>query len=313
MKEGVSVVVPAYNYGRFLRDSLGSILAQSHSNFELIVIDDGSIDDTRKIVSTFSDRRLRYIYQSNKGLSAARNTGIANAKFPFIAFLDADDTWYPEMLSAALNQFARSQPNDALIAFGSVRMRVDGTPIDLVQQRCTSDSFTEIKAQDIVIKSRFMPSAVVVKRAVFEAVGLFDTALRSSEDRDMWIRIAAKYQIRFCSRPLARIRKHPDNMSKNADRMRVNMRNVLRKYFHGPSKWYREPITLLKAYGFHHFEVAWMYFDENRVSHAIVSLLTSLAIWPVFWNPRANLGPPPLFRIRALVRFTLSLFGVNWS
>jgi glycosyltransferase involved in cell wall biosynthesis len=308
MCEGVSVVIPAYNYGKFLAESIESVLSQTHQDLEIIVVDDGSTDQTRSIVGKISDSRLRYLYQTNQGLSAARNTGIRNSRHPFVAFLDADDLWLPGMLQAALEQFSRLSSDYAMVACFSLRMTESGVPIDRVEVRAGEELQTrQIQAKHIVLKSRFMPSSVVVKRHVFTELGSFDTALRSSEDRDMWIRIAQKYRVLLFSQPLVRIRKHGNNMSKNADRMRVNMRKVLRKYFasrkqQSPLDW----IVMLKAFSFYHFELAWMYFDEHRVPEAIRSLIASLALWPCFLGPRKKLDQPIFFRARALARFLLN-------
>ncbi len=303
MSKGISVVIPAYNYGRFLSETLNSALSQTEGDIEVIVVDDGSTDDTRKVVSRFSDRRLRYIYQANQGLSAARNTGILNSRFPYMAFLDADDLWLPGMLEAALKTFTLLPANYGLVACGSVRITADGTPIDRLKEGVAGVQQREVKSQDIVIKSRFMPSAVVVRREVFKEVGNFDTNLRSSEDRDMWIRIAGKYRLHYTSQQLVRIRKHANNMSKNADRMRLNMRGVLAKRFSLGIGSPSELIIFLKSHSYHYFEVAWMYYDEGRIPEAIVSLLASLPLWPFFFQSRKDLNQPVLFRARALARF----------
>lgn len=309
MNDGVSVIIPAYNYGRFLAESIDSALQQTLPNVEVIVVDDGSTDNTRSIAFQFTDSRLRYIYQANQGLSAARNTGILNARYAFIAFLDADDLWLPPMIESALSNFSRLPSDFAVVACGLARMNADGEPIDQVPVTHGEVAQKELKARDIVIKSRFMPSTVVVRREVFGEVGLFDTGLRSSEDRDMWIRIGEKYRIHYYAERLVRIRKHGNNMSRNADRMRVNMRMVLKKYFSGFRKAFCQPITFLKSLAFHEFELAWMYYDEGRATEAISSLLASLALWPVFFNTM-DLDQPTLFRTRALARFILNRIGL---
>lgn len=309
MNDAVSVVIPAFNYGRYLGAAIQSVLSQTFQNFELLVIDDGSTDDTRKILSRFTDSRLRYVYQFNQGLSAARNTGIANARFDFVAFLDADDLWLPGMLESAVERFSRLSPDYGLVACNSLRINQAGELIDLQLKHRPCSGEQEYRAADILIKSRFMPSTVVVRAEVFQTVGLFDTSLRSSEDRDMWIRIASKYRIHYLSTPLVHIRKHATNMSRNADRMRVNMRRVLAKHSRAvaglPGNWG----GFLQAYSFHYFEVGWMYYDEGRIPEAIAQMLKSWVAWPLFVAPARNLGQPPLFRLRALARFLLGLLN----
>jgi len=112
----------------------------------------------------------------------------------------------------------------------------------------------------------------------------------------------------LCSAPLVKIRKHPNNMSKNADRMRQSMRKVLKKHLFAEGGQIL-PLTLLKAFSFHQFEVAWMYYDERRIGLAIYALISSLLLWPYFPHPRTDLDQPPLFRIRGLARFLLGGIG----
>jgi glycosyltransferase involved in cell wall biosynthesis len=303
MSQAISVVVPAFNYGCYLAEAIRSVLAQSFSDFELIIVDDGSKDDTRKIVHRFPDPRIRYIYQSNRGLSAARNTGIANARFALIAFLDADDLWMPEMLASAHARFQLLPPSFGLAACDSLRISQEGALLDHSRRGGRTLSEREIRSRDLILKSHFMPSTVVARREVFERVGAFDTSLRSTEDRDMWIRAASQFRVHYVSEPLVRIRKHGSNMSKNADRMRQNMRRVLAKSFQGGIRSPGMLSAFFRAYAFHFFEVAWMYFDEDRTGEAIAALLKSLVLWPVFLAPGRDLDQPLLFRIRALVRF----------
>src|SRR5438067_6268305 len=118
----VSVVIPAFNYARYLPLAIDSALNQTHANLEVIVVDDGSTDDTREVVGAYRDERVRYVHQENAGLSAARNTGIRNARFAFVGFLDADDEWLPDMLAAAMERFANLPERFAIIACGSFRV-----------------------------------------------------------------------------------------------------------------------------------------------------------------------------------------------
>ena len=113
MKE-ISVVIPAYNHGRFLREAIDSVLAQTYAPLEIIVVDDGSTDDTEQIVRSYGDR-VRYIRQQNAGVGAARNNGIANARGEYVAFLDSDDLWLPEKLAVQV-EYMRRHPECAACA-----------------------------------------------------------------------------------------------------------------------------------------------------------------------------------------------------
>lgn len=223
------MIVPAYNYGRFLPMAIRSVLGQSCPDWELLIVDDGSTDDTAEVVRPFlrSDARVRYLRQKNAGLSAARNTGIRRARTPFVALLDADDEWEPEFLSRALGAFDRLPTEFGLVATASRLMDAAGQLLPASNRGTKRER--EIFSEELILKNRFSADAVLIRREVFDACGMFDEELRSSEDRDMWIRLARLRRIHWCPEVLVRIRRHGDNMSGNCDRMRDNMRRVLRK------------------------------------------------------------------------------------
>ena len=298
------MIIPAYNYAAYLERAIRSAFAQRHQPIEVIIVDDGSTDETpelcRRLQGEFAG--LRYIRQDNAGLSAARNAGIRNASHPFVAFLDADDEWLPEMLSTIMAEFAR-QPDTTLVATcDSYRVDRSGMPIGEKIVKPRGDRF--FTAADILLKNRFMPSSTVVRRSCFEWAGYFDTSLRSSEDRDMWIRLATGRPIRYLDKPLVRIRRHDSNMSRNADRMRSAMRRVRHKAFKAGVVPRTRAGFWLRVLAIDHFQGAWMYWDEGRPIRALVHAWASLALWPLPLDHH-DLQEPPLFRLRAAMRFLL--------
>ncbi|MEW6161403.1 MAG: glycosyltransferase family A protein, partial [Verrucomicrobiota bacterium] len=132
--EGVSVVIPAYNYAHFISRAIESALSQDYPLKEVIVVDDGSTDNTREVVGRFGER-VRYVYQQNSGLPAARNTGIREARYAFVGLLDADDVWLPGMLSRAMAAFERLPPDFAVVACQAVLVDPAGNPIEARQTR----------------------------------------------------------------------------------------------------------------------------------------------------------------------------------
>ena len=302
----VSVVIPAYNYGHYLRDAIDSVLCQTFGALEMIVVDDGSTDNTAEIVRNYKDPRVRYVHQANAGLSAARNTGIREARAPLIALLDADDIWLPEMLATVMARYAESPPEVGAVACASLRVDAAGAPIGGKAFAHGHDRW--FTARDIVLQSRFMPSTVVARRSAYAAAGEFDTTLRSSEDRDMWIRIGSRFKIYHVGTPLVLIRKHGNNMSKHADRMRRNMRKVIGKAF---AARVAAPWNLpfwLRVLSIFYFQNAWMRFDEGRFRGALCDGALSLLLWP--WFPdRRELNEPPFFRLRGCVRFLFRAFN----
>ena len=300
----VSVVIPAYNYARFLERAVTSAFAQRHQPIEVIVIDDGSTDATPdlclQLQGRFSD--LRCIRQPNAGLPAARNTGIRNASHPFIAFLDADDQWLPDMLSTLMADLALQPIATPAVACNCFRVDPSGTSIGEKNTAPRGNRF--FTAADILLKTRFMPSCVIARRSALDSAGLFDTTLRSSEDRDMWIRIARIAPIRYVDQLLVRICRHDSNMSRNAARMRAAMRRVRHKAFHARIVPPANIPFWLRVLAIDQFQGAWMYWDESRPLRALFHSLLSLILWPLPLDHR-DLHEPPLFRLRALTRFLL--------
>lgn len=270
-------------------------------------MDDGSTDNTREIVQAYKDPRVRYIYQGNQGLSAARNTGIREANFGFIAFLDADDRWRPNHLSEAMAAFAKLPPNHGLVAASSGRIDSAGQPLPTRFAEARTD-LVPIPVGDIIIKTRFMPSSAVVRKSAFERCGFFDTSLKSSEDRDMWIRIGAEFGLAWLPQTSVEVRKHDANMSKNADRMHRSMETVIRRSYERSIVPQTEVAFWSKVRALHFFQYAWMLHDEGRLAAAVWTAVKSMGAWPFPLNA-AKLGEPSFFRLRALLRFSRALFS----
>lgn len=302
--QGVTVIIPAYNYARYLERAVRSAFAQGFGPLEVLIIDDGSTDETpelsRQLAREFP--ALRCIRQENAGLSAARNTGIRNASQPFVAFLDADDEWLPEMLENVMAELGRLTAATPVVACNSYRIDPSGAPIGEKRTAARGDRF--FSAADILMKTRFMPSSTVARRSAFDSAGFFDTGLRSSEDRDMWIRLATGSPIRYVDRALVRIRRHDTNMSHNADRMRGAMRRVREKAFRNRVIPRFRVDIWLRVLAVDHFSGAWMYWDERRGLRALLHSILSLLLWPLPLDHR-DLHEPPFFRLRAAARFLL--------
>ena len=299
--DAVSVVIPAHNYARYLPQTLRSVLAQTHPNFEIIVVDDGSTDETRGVVAAETDPRVRYVWQENAGLSAARNTGIRESRHAMIAFLDADDQWEPELLSTILEQFGKLSRDFGLIATNISRIDANGEMMPPPKRVWDTDR--EFTVRDFCIRNRPLSSSVVVRREVFAAVGDFDTTLRSSEDRDLWIRATSRdFRFWFIHQRLCRVRRHQGNMSAHAQRMRDNSRAVL------AGAWRRGVVPRWhlrfwgKVFAVHYQQVATTHFEAGQKLRAVGYLALSWLHWPFFSNSR-EVHEPFLFRVRTLVHF----------
>jgi glycosyltransferase involved in cell wall biosynthesis len=204
----ISVVIPAYNAGRFIKRTIDSVLAQTFTDYELIVVDDGSTDNTGEIVKGYGPK-VRYIYQKNAGDGPARNAGIAAAIGEWIAFLDHDDEWLPEKL-AVQTELLEKNPTLKWCAasyyqsWQGRRKVISDSPsvLKLLGGKDFLDSyFSAVTAGGTIL---IMTSTMLVRKSTFDELGVFDSCWRRAADQDMWWRIAHTYpQIGFVSRPLS--------------------------------------------------------------------------------------------------------------
>jgi glycosyltransferase involved in cell wall biosynthesis len=222
----VSVVVPAYNAAWCLGKAVDSVLAQDYRDFELIVVDDGSTDGTASVLADYGDA-VRVVRQPNGGLSSARNAGIRAARGEFVAFLDADDWWLPGKLHRQV-ELMRSRPD---VGFSSTAARVedpDGRLLNVWGCAQWEGSFlVHLFGSNADVAGS--GSAVMARRAMFDRVGGFDESLRSLEDIDMWMRLAAVAGYACLDEPLAVILKRPGSMSRNLEVMRAAAVAVMAK------------------------------------------------------------------------------------
>ena len=191
----VSVVVPLYNKAPHVEAALRSILAQSFTDFEVIVVDDGSTDGGAEIVAGITDPRLRLLRQDNAGAGAARNAGIAAARGRWVAFLDADDLWYPDKLARQLAALARSP--ELVWAAGAFMRIVDNQPTQ--PPRVLDESWfadEEVIRDALLILAGGRPiwtGTVMVRRDVLLELGGFDPTLRTGQDTLLWVRLAIRH------------------------------------------------------------------------------------------------------------------------
>jgi len=214
----VSVIIPTYNRGWILREAIDSVLAQDYTDYELIVVDDGSTDDTRQILSSYG-RDIIVLRQPNQGVSAARNRGIGDSRAQLVAFLDSDDLWLPQKL---IRQVAFFQSNpDAQICQTEENWVRNGVVVNPKKrhQKLSGMIFEPSLALCLV-----SPSAVIIRKSLFDTVGLFDENLPACEDYDLWLRVSCRYPVFLIDEPLIIKRGgHADQLSKAAglDKYRI--------------------------------------------------------------------------------------------
>ncbi len=179
----VSVIIPAYNAAQYIADAIKSVLAQDYKNFELIIINDGSTDDTEKIIKSFNDNRIRYMSQENRGLAATHNIGIMKSQGEFIIKLDCDDMMTPDFISKHIRQFIE-HPEADLVYCDDYLIDENAKPIRIIERPQYSN-------RNIFIRDLFrngfpvVPFRTCIKRSVFDKIGFFDENLIVAEDYDM--------------------------------------------------------------------------------------------------------------------------------
>lgn len=203
-KPRISVVMPVYNVEAYIEEAIGSVLAQSFEDFELIVVDDDGQDNSIRIARSFSDRRLMIVSQRNRGLAGARNTGIALAQAPYVALLDSDDRWHRDKLAM---HFAHLEMNPEVgVSYSGSRMiDQNGVPMSVAMRPKTRN----VKVQDVLCRNPVGngSSPVIRKSALDSAVFKhpddlsrpcwFDESFRQSEDIELWVRLAVLHGIKF--------------------------------------------------------------------------------------------------------------------
>jgi glycosyltransferase involved in cell wall biosynthesis len=221
-----SVIVPTYNRAHLISETIESVLAQTFKDFELIIVDDGSTDNTKEVIKSYlSDPRVIYIYQENKERAAARNNGIRNSTGEWIALLDSDDLWLPNHLEVSFNTIKKIKP-PALVYSYSYLANDKGNIISKLKTK----SFEGYVLEQIIKQghSGFTNSSSSIHKAILNDVGLFneDRTLSGSEDTELWIRIASKYPFYSTGTYTVKLRRHsqqtminPEHMEKCGNRM----------------------------------------------------------------------------------------------
>ena len=220
----VSVVIPTYNRAHTVLDAVHSVLAQRFGDLELIVVDDGSTDDTARRLATVTDPRLQYVVGEHAGVSAARNLGVHKASGELIAFLDSDDRWYPDKLACEVG-FLRRHPEVDVVFSDLEKRHGDAVfPSFMRQTSVFSRRLRHASYPDgLVLEPRdvrltlleevpIKPSALTMRRAAFEAVGGFDESWSSSEDWEFLLRLSRHHRFAYLDRPLAVLTISPDSL-----------------------------------------------------------------------------------------------------
>lgn len=290
----VSVIIPAYNAMDYLPESVESVLRQTFTDLEVLIINDGSSDEIVQWAAQITDPRVKLFSQKNQGVSEARNTGIAHAQGKYLAFLDADDLWEPTKLEKQV-QCLENNPAVGLVDTWVVLANEQGIPTNKVWiSKAEGDVWKQIVEESLLTCG----STPMIRRCCFETVGVFDRDLCIAEDWDMWIRIASRYSFAVVKEPLVRYRQHSNNTSKNCQVMLPNFRTVIEKTFQSV------PSELLhlknRAYGRANLYIAWKSL-ENRDSLGVIH-----------FRQQALMHYPQLRYSKSYIRLSLIVAAKRW-
>jgi glycosyltransferase involved in cell wall biosynthesis len=295
----VSVVIPAYNVMAYLPETLESVLRQTFSDFEVLIVNDGSSDNIVQWASGIQDPRVKLISQSNQGVSVARNTGIVHAQGEYIAFLDADDLWDSTKLEKQVSCL-ENNPKLGLVYTWTALIDSFGKPMNkFLISHAEGNVWEQMLVDDIICNG----SSPMVRRSCFEKVGDFDPNVPFSEDTDMWIRIAAYYPFAVVKELLTFYRRHSHNATSSRQKVIQGIHRITEKSFQSV------PLELLylrnRKYGiFFHNESWTALIDEKNYQTAIDFHRQAFLHYPQILFSKNGLN----LSIRILL---LRLFGVK--
>ena len=220
----VSVVIPSYNRAQYIAETIESVLAQTYTNIEVIVIDDGSTDNTREAVAPYVPR-VQYVWQENSERGASRNHGLRLAKGEFIAFLDSDDLWTPEKLEEDLRVFEEN-PNAGVLYSDLDLIDSEGRQLKTLKRNGYTGNVTEQLLTDNFVSI----GAHLIRRSFADQVGGFreERELSGSEDWEFWVRLSCVTEFAYLPKATTKIRTHPANTMSDAGAMSRSMGNALK-------------------------------------------------------------------------------------
>jgi glycosyltransferase involved in cell wall biosynthesis len=222
----VSVIIPTYKHAKYVLETIDSVFAQSFGDYEIIVINDGSPDDTAEVLRPLAEsRRIRYIEQTNAGQAAARNRGLAEAKGEFVAFLDDDDLWPADKLEWQVGELQRDQ--GAVLAYGYGELFGSCNPMRVPERAGPAGEVYEA-----FVPRNWMcsPGQALIRRSALEKVGGFDRRVWGADDWDMFLSLSRRGRFVYRERLALKYRVHEGNASRDALRMYVNSCRVYRKH-----------------------------------------------------------------------------------
>lgn len=271
MNPKVSVILPTYNRASYLYSAIKSVLNQTFKDFEIIIVDDASTDNTKQIIDKFDDRRIYYIrHKENKGGSAARNTGIKRSKGEFIAFLDDDDLWMPNKLEKQLN-FINNNHEISVVYTGAWVINKHGKITDIITPSLRGNIFPKLLKKNYIGSC----STVLIKKECINRVGLFDENLSASQDFDLWIRLAKHYYFDYINEPLFFYRVHEKRITTNPQK-RLRAKKLLYTKHSEELDRLVDNTQARKILGFWHYVLGVLYCQCGEIGQGKKELIMAI-------------------------------------
>jgi glycosyltransferase involved in cell wall biosynthesis len=273
----VSIITPVYNGQDFLDRSIKSVLAQTYENWELLLIDDGSSDNSVQIIKYYlEDNRIKLLRnESNSGIPTTRNKGIENSTGEFIALLDQDDEWLPHKLEKQVNRFLEIDDSFGLI-YSNVEVRTDQGILADQKKEIEPEVSIQSNLELMLSRNLITSPTAMVKRKALEEVGLFDESIRwGGDDYDLWIRIAHKYKFDYIDEVLCIRHEHQQNYSADKKRMMLKTIELGEKYV---EQFGLEPSLSRKLKSNHYYRYGIESIKKLRVLSGLSYVIKSLFI-----------------------------------
>lgn len=312
----VSIITPIFNRAHYIGETICSVLAQTYPNFELLVVDNGSTDNTREVVSSFADPRIRYFHQENSGSPVSpRNRGFDEARGEIICFLDSDDVWLPQKLALQIRHL-QSNPSQALVYADchlmNERGKINGLYSDF-QKPHQGYILTSL------LRSNFIPALTVAfKKPMIEEFGILNEAYLIPHDLDLYLKIANRYQIGYIPHPLAKLRIHTNNLCRHRIRNRLEIMQVVKPWCLGDRSVLQISQNLKrKIWAFHCFKTGLEMlgttenYEEGK--QLLLEAFRHERMNPLYWiGSLLRLTPPPVMRwLMEIARKRWSIEGIN--
>lgn len=292
----VSIVIASYNCGRFIRNALDSVLAQSYQDYEVIVVDDGSTDDSRVIVETIRlsfGGKLKYLYQENRGVAAARNAGLGIGRGEYIAFLDADDCWHPDRLRRHIDIFNLYPSvgvccSDFLININNERIENHFRKWINIGSFPYNRPFRGAQAVSLLLQANFVGTdGITIRRNAVSSDLRFDARYRQAEDYDLWLRCAMKTNFYVIDEPLHTYMVRGDSLTSNWLESEICSKTVLEELAIRDKKYIMENdlndllrLSIAKRW----YSIGNLYYEQQEIDQAFRAYMSGMLSDPSLKN-----------------------------